>query len=80
MKKFVNVQIKKIEIEKWCEGVRLKRDPGKQYILNWIFSNAASFRMAWEQSLCKGCQHSDQCGYLVQTQCDMYEPENISQE
>ena len=80
MKKFVNVQIKKIEIEKWCEGIRINQDPGKHYILNWIFSNAASFRMAWERSLCKECFHSDQCGHLVLTNCDMYESENISDE
>lgn len=72
MNKFIRIQKKKIEIDKWCEGCSAHRDPGQLYILEWIFKNAAWFRHAWENSLCQSCQLSDECGYNVLKQCDKY--------
>ena len=72
MNKFIKIQTKKIEIDKWCAGFSLHRDPGKLYVLDWIFKNAAWFRQEWNQSLCKSCQLNEECGFNVLRECDIY--------
>jgi len=76
MKKYLKAQIKKIEIDKWCEGTELKKDPGKEYILDWINNNAVNFREAWEGSICKNCCLSESCGYLVVQHCEKFQSDN----
>jgi len=70
MFKFMLSQKRRIEYEKWLEGCRLKRDPGSEYILNWISLNGAFFRKAWEDSLCKDCALWENCGYLARSSCE----------
>lgn len=72
MNKFMIVQRKKIEIDKWCEGCNFQYDPGKQFVLEWISKNAARFRWAWEKSSCKLCQLNEECGYNVLEECAGY--------
>ncbi len=71
--RFLHVQRRRIEHDKWCEGIRLSRDPGKEFIHRWIQSYAGTFRDAWNHSLCHGCKHYRQCGLLVLRECDDYE-------
>ena len=79
MSKFMYVQIKKIDIDKWNEGIRLQRDPGPSFVLEWISKNAEWFRGAWNQSLCQNCQHWRNCGHLVRSRCDFYRQEQQEQ-
>ena len=72
MKKYLRAQWKKIEIDKWCEGYNLNRDPGQEYILQWIFQNGTWFRQAWENSLCKSCAFPQECGHELQQECNKY--------
>lgn len=72
MKDFLIAQKKKIEIDKWCEGCDKTKDPGQEYVINWIDQNGEWFRQAWEMSLCKSCCSSKQCGYNVLQLCDSY--------
>lgn len=72
MNKFMKIQRKKIEIDKWCEGCASQYDPGNQYVFEWIFENAKWFRQSWEQSWCVSCQLSEECGYNVLKECDRY--------
>ncbi|MBD3377486.1 hypothetical protein GF406_20830, partial [candidate division KSB1 bacterium] len=53
MDKFLKVQVKKIELDKWYEGIRIKRDPGSEFIMKWIQHYAADYRTSWNDSLCK---------------------------
>jgi hypothetical protein len=50
MKKYIQIQIKKIEIDKWCEGCRIEKDPGRQYVSSWIDRNARSYKEWYELS------------------------------
>lgn len=34
--------------DKWLEGERICRDPGQQFILDWIKNNAIKYRKEWE--------------------------------
>ncbi len=68
--KFMLAQKRKIEIEKWFEGQRLNKDPGALYVLAWIKKYAGGFRKDWENSLCKCCNSSANCGYEVRKSCD----------
>ena len=73
LKKYLTVQIKRIEIDKWYEGIRIKNDPGRDYVLSWIEKKSSWFRSAWEESLCAQCARMEQCGYEVLNKCDNYE-------
>lgn len=78
MGKFAQVQIRRIEEDKWFEGIRLKRDPGSGYVLNWILSRALWFRNTWEQSLCKKCVNWHCCGHQIRQNCRHFKPEKIA--
>jgi hypothetical protein len=58
--------IRKIEIDKWCEGCAIKTDPGNDYVAEWVKNNAEWFRQAWNKSLCRHCQTWNICatGFL----------------
>ena len=71
--RFLHVQVKRIEVDKWCEGCGIERDPGKDYVMNWIKNYAGMFRLAWNNSLCKWCQHAQNCGYHVTKHCAYFE-------
>ena len=75
MSKFTYVQVRKISIDKWCEGFRLNCDPGSAYVLDWIDKNAAWFRNAWNDSLCQKCKQWRHCGHQVVKGCDFFELE-----
>lgn len=71
--RFLVVQRKRIEHDKWCRGCGINDDPGPAYVMDWIKNYAVDFREAWDQSKCCGCKHYKQCGLLVLTSCDRYE-------
>ncbi|MBN1559704.1 hypothetical protein JW998_05610 [candidate division KSB1 bacterium] len=71
--KFLHVQRRRIEHDKWCEGCSIGRDPGSIYVANWIENYAGLYRMAWNNSLCKGCKHYRECGLQVLPACDRYD-------
>jgi hypothetical protein len=67
--RFKQIQIKRIEIDKWYEGEKKKRDPGAEYVFNWIGTRAPSFRQQWEESKCQSCSKWRMCGHSVKTDC-----------
>jgi len=69
---FLHCEIKKIEIDKWCEGIRIHSDPGNDYVLYWVEVSASSFRDDWEDSLCKSCDNKESCGWQVKSRCNNY--------
>ncbi|MBN1542986.1 hypothetical protein JW992_12640 [candidate division KSB1 bacterium] len=75
--KFLRVQVRKIEIDKWCEGCALQDDPGQDYVFAWIKQNAAWFRDAWNHSLCRHCQSWRICGHRVLKECREYKNESL---
>jgi hypothetical protein len=77
MNRFMHVQKRKIEIDKWCEGAGQGSDPGREYVAAWILSHAEWFRMAWEQSLCRFCMKWSNCGYRVCRRCTTFEPNKV---
>jgi hypothetical protein len=76
MKKYIQIQIKKIEIDKWCEGCRIEKDPGRQYVSSWIDRNARSYKEWYELSKCKHCLHWRHCGHKLLPSCDSFEPDS----
>jgi len=71
--RFLHVQRRRIEHDKWCEGFRIQQDPGNQYVLDWISSFAGTFRAAWNKSLCKKCSRYSECGLSVLNDCSRFE-------
>lgn len=71
--RFLFVQRRRIEHDKWCEGIRLQRDPGSPYVYNWIENYAATYRDAWNNSLCHMCKNYRECGLLVLLECNKHE-------
>jgi hypothetical protein len=71
--KFLHVQRRRIEHDKWCEGCEVGDDPGSTYVMNWIKNYAGLYRIAWNNSLCRGCKNYKECGLLVLKECNRYE-------
>ncbi|MBN2000464.1 hypothetical protein JW935_23135 [candidate division KSB1 bacterium] len=72
-KRFLIVQVNKIKLDKWYEGIRIKRDPGKAYVYQWINEKAESFREAWNHSRCRHCYHWHVCGHEIKTHCAQFD-------
>ena len=45
---YMRDQVKQIELDKWLEGERICRDPGQQYVREWIKNKSLLFRTQWE--------------------------------
>jgi hypothetical protein len=67
--RFVGSERRKIDIDKWCTGCEIKKDPGNDYIIDWINKNAIWFRNAWEISDCKTCKKWENCGWKAERNC-----------
>ena len=80
---FMEVQIHKIQVDKWTQGERQCCDPGDTFIMDWIYCNASTFRDSWQVSLCKDCLNVRECGYYSLSACnnfhrrDFFNEENI---
>jgi hypothetical protein len=74
-KEFMCVQVHRIDVDKWCQGVRQNSDPGEVYIIDWVYSNAKKFRDDWNNSICQGCSNHRDCGYLALSACENYTKE-----
>lgn len=75
--KFLAAQRKKMLVDKYDEGRRIKEDPGEEYANNWAFTDehGEKFRKAWIKSKCKTCGKVEECGFKVAEECDHYLPE-----
>ena len=72
-RKYVEIQKHKMEVDKWCEGEKIRRDPGRDYLFSWIRQNAERFRIAYYKSKCKSCVKWKDCGYKVLQECNEFE-------
>ncbi len=72
--RFMRAQIRRIEIDKWIEGVNRECDPGSDYVFRWIGKHANDFRTQWESSQCKACSSWYDCGHSVRTVCPDFKP------
>ena len=77
--RFLSVQVKRINVDKWCEGCGIEGDPGREYVMHWIENYAGLFRHAWDRSLCRLCQHARECGYHVVKECSQFEHRSLSE-
>ena len=50
MKDFMATQISWIEVAKWYEGERLGKDPGEDFVNQWVKTNGAAFRKWWNEN------------------------------
>jgi len=61
-----------INHDKWLYGETIQKDPGEQYVLDWVRDNASEFRKKWQKSLCSSCVNNDECGFLLKDKCFKY--------
>lgn len=72
-RKFMEMQLHRIDVDKWYEGLRIKRDPFELgYVDDWIEHNAEEFETRYDASLCKHCKKWKDCGYKVLVECSEY--------
>ncbi len=78
MSDFIRVQIKRIEVDKWLEGCKIHRDPGRAFVVEWVSRNAKWFREEWNspKCLCRGCRRWDECGYQLRHNCGRFQKES----
>lgn len=61
---FINVQIAEIDMDKWIDSEKERRDLGRdkdgnptdQYRHQWIATKGSRYRKKWDESCCKSCQ------------------------
>lgn len=46
-KEFMLAQTDAIEVAKWLLGEKLGRDPGQEFVVQWIAENSLNFRNNW---------------------------------
>lgn len=71
--KFLDVEMRKIDEDKFFEGCRRQCDPGSAFVIDWIKRNAESWRNEWNHSKCQHCNHWKVCGHLVKEECESFE-------
>ena len=71
--KYLKSEMKKIDEDKWYEGERIRRDPGQEYIIDWINRNAKEWKEKWEKSKCQHCSFWLECGHKLKTDCDRFQ-------
>ena len=75
-RRLMSAETKLIEIAKWIEGERIKRDPGhteeekNAFVGKWIENHAALVREAWDVSKCRIC--SNNCFHNMKKSCSNF--------
>lgn len=46
-KEFMEAQKDAIDVAKWLLGEKIGRDPGDEFVMEWIRENAEEFRRNW---------------------------------
>jgi hypothetical protein len=54
MKKFMEDQVKEMEIHKWIESEKANQDLGEEALKDWIKKHAEEYRKKWEK------EHNDE--------------------
>lgn len=69
-------EIRKIETDRYDEGVRIGHDPRSDYDYDtkWIEIHGKEFDINWNLSLCKSCTCSRICGFKTATKCNYFSP------
>jgi len=70
---FMEAQVRRIEVDKWCQGERQHSDPGEDFVIDWVYANAKKFRDEWQHSLCQHCIRHRECGYYALSACNNFE-------
>ena len=70
--RFMHAEQKYIDDAKWYEGIRINRDPGDAFVMQWALQHAKEFRDMWDKSNCKNCCLCSACGNNVIEDCDNF--------
>jgi len=70
---FMNAEKICIEKDKWFKGIQIHKDPGDDFIFDWVQYNSQEFRDKWELSQCKHCVSAFCCGHYLKTKCNNFE-------
>ena len=70
---YLQVQMNLIDIDKWNEGMRLHKDPGEEFVREWVEKHAKEFHIKWNKSVCHNCKYQLDCGWELLEQCDKFE-------
>lgn len=74
--KFLNTEIKAIEVSKWLAGEKMGKDPGQEYVSHWIAQYGEDFRKAWNFSKCKNCKKT--CFINLKVFCEDFEEDVVT--
>ena len=76
-KKKAHAEIRKLETDRFDEGLRIKKDPriDKNYDLERALGeNPKIFHENWLKSLCKTCENWRDCGFKCASDCNFHKP------
>jgi hypothetical protein len=65
----LKVEMKYIDDAKYFRGIDTNSDPGQDFIIKWSTTSAGMFREMFDSSICKNCQHCEDCGHYLKKEC-----------
>ena len=73
--KKIYVEHRKIETDRFDEGIRRQHDPRNDgdYDLDWIIKNAVEFANKWRNCFCRTCVKVKDCGFKLAIDCNYFE-------
>ena len=77
--KKLSVEIRRIELDRWYEGVRVRHDPREDgYDERWISEHCDEWRERWEKSKCRTCRRAvqEKCSLDLREECIDYQSDN----
>jgi hypothetical protein len=72
-KNFIKAEVHYLDDAKYLEGINIHKDPGNEFVMNWIATSSKSFREKWDMSACKNCCHGGICGDRLKSNCNDFE-------
>jgi hypothetical protein len=75
LEKKLTAELHRIELDKWIKGEEINRDPGNEFIFEWIAKHGESFHTEFENSDCRICGKVSTCANVPKFFCDRYAPD-----
>jgi len=71
-------EIHKLELDKWVEGEKIKKDPGEEFVERWVGEDGKAFHERFVISRCRLCVNVYKCPHVTSPDCVSYSPELTS--
>lgn len=72
LKIFLDIEKKYLSDARWYQGLKICKDPGDEFEIEWVLTSAEAFRQKYDNSCCRKCCHIRDCGVNLIEECQGY--------